>query len=170
MRRLLITGGRDLADPEIVWLPLWIMVHTYEQMIVVHGDAPGADTFAHEWCELPGQQWNQRPPVVSHRGHRRVERLVLEERHPADWTRHGKAAGPIRNQEMIDAGADGVFAFPTAKSRGTYDCMARAWVRGIPVFVYSTTNLGEYHRLSEVQGEHLARHVLHWPSDRKVPT
>lgn len=167
MHRLLITGSRDLPDAEIVWLPLFMAIHKHEQMIVVHGDAPGADTFAHEWVELPGQQWNRRP-LTAHEKMHRVERLVIEERHPADWTRLGKAAGPVRNQEMVDEGADAVFAFPMPHSKGTLDCMARAWVKGIPVYVWRHNLLGACDYLTETQGEQLARHALHWPDNRKV--
>lgn len=168
MHRLLVTGGRDLLDAEIVWSPLWMAIHKYEQMIVVHGDAPGADTFAHEWCELPGQQWNRRPPITHKKLGQLLQRLVIEERHPADWTRLGKAAGHVRNQEMVNEGADACFAFPTPASRGTLDCMARAWIKGIPVYVWHHLELGRCDYLTEEQGEHLARHQLHWPDNRKV--
>ena len=167
MHRLLITGGRDLVDAEIVWMPLFMAIHKHEQMIVVHGDAPGADTFAHEWVELPGQQWNRRPLTTYEKLHR-TERLVIEERHPADWLRLGKAAGPLRNQEMVDIGADACFAFPTPASKGTLDCMARAWVKGIPVYVWHHRKIGQCNYLTEEQGEPLARQRLHWPENRKV--
>lgn len=51
---------------------------------------------------------------------------------PADWRTHGKAAGPIRNQRMIDDfKPDLVLAFPGG--RGTADMVARAKAAGIPV-------------------------------------
>jgi len=169
MHRLLVTGGRDLADAEVVWTPLWMAIHKQEQMILVHGACEsGADLYAHEWIELPGQQWNRRPLTAQEKMHR-VARLVVEERHPADWTRLGKAAGPIRNQEMVDAGADMVYAFPTPASRGTLDCMARAWVRGIPIFVWHHLDLGRHRQLTEAEGEKLARHRLHWPDSMSDP-
>jgi len=55
------------------------------------------------------------------------------EPHPADWERHGRAAGPIRNQEMADAGADLCIAFPYGIGKGTYDMIERARKAGIPV-------------------------------------
>jgi len=59
----------------------------------------------------------------------------IVERHPADWGAHGKAAGPIRNQQMVDAGADVCLAFPLPGSRGTRHCMTAAAKAGIPVVV-----------------------------------
>lgn len=57
------------------------------------------------------------------------------EPHPADWQRHGKAAGHIRNAEMVQAGADLVLAFYQrgARNTGTADLVRRASRAGIPV-------------------------------------
>lgn len=44
------------------------------------------------------------------------------------------SAGGVRNQEMVNLGGYLVcLAFPLAGSRGTWDCVARARVAGIPV-------------------------------------
>lgn len=40
------------------------------------------------------------------------------ERYPADWERYGKAAGPIRNQQMVNI-SDYIICFWDGKSRGT---------------------------------------------------
>lgn len=54
----------------------------------------------------------------------------------ADWDKHGKAAGPIRNQEMLDNGkADALVAFWDGKSPGTKDMIRRAKRKGIKVKV-----------------------------------
>lgn len=55
------------------------------------------------------------------------------ERYPADWERYGKAAGPIRNQQMVDA-CDYVICFWDGKSRGTkstidFACTAKKPIR-----------------------------------------
>lgn len=57
------------------------------------------------------------------------------EHYPADWDAHGRAAGPIRNAQMVSKGADVCLAFPMTGSRGTIDCMRRAKVARIPVIV-----------------------------------
>jgi len=55
----------------------------------------------------------------------------------ADWKKHGRAAGPIRNQKMLEQGnPDEVFAFWDGKSRGTLDMISRAVKGGIPVRIF----------------------------------
>lgn len=83
--------------------------------VVVHGACPsGADAIAASWAAQNG---------------------VACEAWPADWGRLGRAAGPIRNQAMVEAGADVCLAFPAAGSRGTTDCVRRASAAGIPLIV-----------------------------------
>jgi hypothetical protein len=74
----------------------------------------GADHLAGEWAD---------------------RRNIDHEQHPADWERHGKAAGFIRNQAMIDTKPDVVVAFWDGKSRGTAHTIDRATRAGIPVYV-----------------------------------
>lgn len=52
----------------------------------------------------------------------------------AQWAKHGKSAGPIRNQRMIDIGKpDLVVAVWDGKSRGTRDMIERAVKAHVPV-------------------------------------
>lgn len=64
----------------------------------------------------------------------------------AEWQKHGTAAGPIRNQRMLDYGKpDLVLAFPspvrglvdprTGNKTGTGDMVAKARAAGVPVKV-----------------------------------
>lgn len=120
MRRILVTGSRDWTDRAAVWRALWSAAREggSEPVTVVHGDCPtGADRYAKEWCH----------EVI------RAGLPCTEEPHPADWSRHGKAAGPIRNQEMVDLGAVVCLSFPLKGSRGTVDCTTRATAAEIPV-------------------------------------
>ena len=106
--RVLITGSRDWTDEGLIWNVL----SPYLPAVLVHGACPtGAD-------EIASTLW------VANGG--------TEEPHPADWSL-GKKAGPLRNQEMVDLGADICLAFPLLESRGTRDCMRRATAAGIPV-------------------------------------
>jgi hypothetical protein len=53
------------------------------------------------------------------------------EPHWADWAVKHRAAGPIRNQEMVDSGADECLAFIGVGSTGARDCARRAEAAGI---------------------------------------
>lgn len=82
--------------------------------IVIHGDCPkGADSIAKAWARSNG---------------------VPEKGYPAEWTLHGKRAGPIRNIEMLDDNldADVVLAFPRGGG-GTEHCMREAKKRRMVV-------------------------------------
>jgi hypothetical protein len=54
--------------------------------------------------------------------------------HKAQWSLHGRAAGPIRNTE-IAADIDALVAFWDGKSRGTLDTISKVVRRGLPVFI-----------------------------------
>ena len=87
------------------------MHEMHEFSCVIHGGATGADSLASEWAEAGG---------------------VVVEVYPADWRSHGRAAGPIRNQEMLEkAGPAFLVAFPGG--RGTADMIRRAKKARIPV-------------------------------------
>lgn len=107
--RILICGGRDFTDHELfIWAMKPFIADNTE---VIHGNALGADSMAFAWG-------------VSH--NYRVHSF------PADWETHGKSAGPIRNQQMLDEGKpDLVIAFPGG--RGTADMVSRAKKAGIEV-------------------------------------
>lgn len=50
----------------------------------------------------------------------------------ADWDNFGRAAGPIRNREMLKT-ADAVIVFWDGMSRGTSDCISRARELNLPL-------------------------------------
>ena len=68
-----------------------------KDVVLVVGGARGVDTAAEITAKVLG---------------------INVEVHPADWERWGKAAGPIRNKEMI-CGSDATVAFWDGESRGT---------------------------------------------------
>lgn len=122
--RILITGSREWTDTDAIITALsnaWHQFGKPDDAVLVSGACPtGADAIAEAvW----GGMWSY--PV---------------ERHPADWETHGKAAGPLRNQQMVDLGADVCLAFPLPGSRGTKHCMAAAEKAGIPIRVYKPEN------------------------------
>lgn len=120
--RILVTGSRNLKNYELVRDALEEMVGNScdpgEHVVIVHGACPygGADEHAQHWAEVAVN--------ASH------------EPHPADFKSLGRKAGPLRNQEMVDLGADVCLAFPEKNSRGTWDCVRRAKAAGIPVEIY----------------------------------
>ncbi len=105
--RVLVCGGRDYRDVDHVYEVLdGIEIDT-----LIHGAAPGADSIAEMWAD---------------------ERGVKVERFPADWERYGRAAGPIRNFQMLFHGKpDFVVAFPGG--RGTANMVMQAQRGFVPV-------------------------------------
>lgn len=118
-----MTGSREWSDVHALRAVLDGLLAEHGALEVVHGACPrGADAIADQW--VTDQQQAGADVVV--------------ERHPADWGRHGRAAGLRRNTEMVAAGADLVVAFmqPGAANRGTAHCMQAARRAGIPVRRY----------------------------------
>ena len=110
--RLIVCGGRSYADRARVNAILDRVERERGIDAIIQGGADGADRWAAEWG------WDHRKLVASY---------------AADWDRHGRAAGPIRNQEMVDdAEADAVIAFPGGS--GTADLVRRAQAAGLPVW------------------------------------
>lgn len=142
VRRVLVTASRSWVERirvnaalEVEWR---VAGSVGDTLVVVHGDCPtGGDRMAKEWVT-----------EMRAAGFTNVE----QEAHPADWgrdcdkncyhkprTKNGRPycpmAGHLRNQKMVDRGADVCRAFPLADSRGTVDCMRRAKKAGIEVIV-----------------------------------
>ena len=108
--KVLVCGGRSFTDKAVVWHALDAFGPP-EITEVISGMARGADTLAAEWARKFG--------------------FSLHE-FPADWGKNGHAAGPIRNQQMLNEGKpDAVIAFPGGV--GTQDMVGRAMRAGIPV-------------------------------------
>ena len=82
---VLVCGSRNWEDQERVDRELALVYTGYEQINIVHGGARGADSMSGTWARK----------TVSPR----VRSVAV---FPADWTMYGKAAGPIRNKEMLD--------------------------------------------------------------------
>jgi len=61
---------------------------------------------------------------------------VIVEPHPANWAEYGNRAGPIRNKEMVDLGADLCVAFFHGVAKGTTGCTDMAKRAGIEVLEY----------------------------------
>lgn len=130
MYRLLVCGSRTFPDRLAVQNHLnMIRRCTTGDLTIIEGGCPtGADKYAGDWARWEaGQHPNG---------------FTFHEPHPADWDAHGKAAGPLRNQAMLDSGVDQVIAFvdkPLAESRGTNDMVFRARKAGVRTMVIEVT-------------------------------
>lgn len=114
-RRILVTGDRNWTDRELIGQWLVYEVNVVGHGVLIEGEARGADRLSAEVARELGFE-------------------VL--RFPADWDRYHRAAGPIRNQQMLDEGSpDIVLAFhdDLEHSRGTADMVRRARKAGLQV-------------------------------------
>jgi hypothetical protein len=106
--QVIVTGSRDATeeDARVIWREL-DLIHEQEPIdLLIEGGARGADRLAHLWAR---------------------NNNVLQARVYADWAEHGKAAGHIRNGEMLKRYPEArVLAFPKGKSPGTRNCIAQA--------------------------------------------
>lgn len=115
--RVLVTGSRAWPYEEQINVTLSLLWYEHPAFVLVHGACPrGADRIANWWA------WH----------HRAGARAVTVERHPADWDRHGKRAGILRNVEMVALGADVCLAFILDGSPGASHCATAAERAGIP--------------------------------------
>lgn len=110
--KILVCGGRNYRDREFIFWTLGSLPRPVT--CVVHGNAPGADSIADEWATECGIE--VRP-------------------YPANWTLHGRRAGPIRNAEMLASEPDIelVVAFPGGN--GTEDMIRKAKAKGINTLI-----------------------------------
>jgi hypothetical protein len=115
--RVLVCGGRNYDD--YPGLAAWLDRFHAERgpvAVLIHGGAKGADSLAERWAMARG---------------------ISIARYDADWERHGRAAGPIRNKQMLDEGKpDIVVAYPGG--RGTANMISQARSRGVAVIEVST--------------------------------
>lgn len=117
--KVAIVGSRDFND----YSQLHYMIDRIRLMFkvdgFVSGGAKGADSLAETYA--------------------RACKIPIEVFKP-DWDTHGKAAGMIRNGEIVRA-ADIVVAFWDGKSRGTKNTIDRALHEKKPCFVFFTLHV-----------------------------
>lgn len=117
--KLLVCGGRDFNNATFLDAAMSQARELLGFTAVIHGGARGADRMAAIWAR---------------------ERGLLAIQFLADWRRHGIAAGPCRNQRMLDEGRpDAVLAFPGGA--GTGDMIRRALNAELPVYRPTTRGL-----------------------------
>lgn len=119
--RVIIAGSRDFEPAEAMALVAdaanevirngWIAGESRPITRVVCGMCRGIDLAGKKWAESMG---------------------IPVDEFPANWNKHGKAAGPIRNLEMAE-NADALIAISRGNSRGTANMIEIAYDLGLLV-------------------------------------
>jgi len=114
--KVVVCGSRNWNDIMIIRNRLIKLQDQFPDAIIVEGGCDGADIMARQVARGVG--------------------LDLVE-FPANWMKHGKAAGPIRNIKMLDTKPHLLIAFHDnlENSKGTKHIVAEARKRGIEVEV-----------------------------------
>ncbi len=110
--RVLICGDRHYRNAKKIYNYLKSLP---SDTIIIEGEAKGADTIAWVCCEILGLQYM---------------------RFPTDWSAYHKAAGVLRNKEMLEKGHPDLVVFyhdDLDNSRGTINMMEIADRAGIAV-------------------------------------
>lgn len=110
MFRVIIAGTRTFDDYGLLRSKCDFFFQRKKPTAIICGEARGADTLGKRYAQEMGI------PVISI---------------PADWDRHGRKAGYLRNVEMARC-ADALVAFWDGKSSGTKNMLEIAAEKGIP--------------------------------------
>lgn len=114
---VVVCGGRGYSD----WRTEYRQLDALHPTRIAHGGASGADQIADDYAYY---------------------RHIPCKAYLANWNKHGRAAGPIRNQEMLEAEQPHiVLALPGGK--GTTDCISRARRMGIKVVEVAPDSAGD---------------------------
>ncbi len=113
VRKVLVTGDRRLSIEVDAYLEWIEMLYPARKYLLVHGEAKGADLKTAEAARRRG--WS----ILGSTAERPLGGF------PADWSTHGKAAGPIRNASMVAEKPDLVLGFLQRDSVGTRNCLSQ---------------------------------------------
>ena len=114
--RVLVYGGRDFDDWRLLDHALSQVHAAWPISCVIQGEAKGADFLGRVWAKYVG---------------------IPFESYPADWKTHGRAAGHIRNQQMLDQGSP-QYAVGFPGGAGTADMTRRLHDAGVRVWVIAS--------------------------------
>lgn len=110
---VLVCGGRTYDDKGVLDVRLAVINDKWGIASIITGGAEGADTLAVYWA---------------------MENNIDYSVYHAEWGLYGRAAGPIRNAQMLEQGKpDLVVAFPGGK--GTQDMVRRSKAAGVEVML-----------------------------------
>lgn len=117
--KVIIAGSRSITDSDSVAIAV-ILSQFSPITEVVCGMADGVDLLGKRRAEEKGI------PVAEF---------------PADWKRHGRRAGILRNQQMAEY-ADALIAVWDGESRGTAHMIKAAQWEGLKVYVFQKGGVG----------------------------
>ena len=150
--KILVCGGRHFNNYSVLELIINnVLAHDYVSNIeIVSGGCAGADKLGEKYAEL-----NDIPVKVF----------------PANWTKYGRAAGPIRNREMIDYikqyTGSLVIAFLSKDTKGTQNTVALAKKAGIPVIeIPYDVNEDTYELFEGIRKSDDGTYELDWDVDK----
>lgn len=96
--KVLVSGGRDFDDMELMFHVLDEINERYKIKKIIQGFAKGADRLAHVWAR-------QRKVKSTYKKYQVTDVM---------WKKQGKKAGHLRNKKMLDEESpDLVLCFPT---------------------------------------------------------
>lgn len=107
--KVAVIGSRTFNDYELVKETL----STFTISLLVSGGAKGADSLGERYAN-----------------ENNIETLIFK----PDWKKHGPAAGPLRNTDIVN-NADTIIAFWDCESRGTKDSITKAEKLGKEVII-----------------------------------
>lgn len=109
---VIVCGSRTFDDYNLLTATLSRLAKGFRNLVMYVGDAKGVDSLACRWAYVHGITYK-----VFH----------------ADWNKHGRAAGPKRNAEMVEAAGPKarVIAFWDGESRGTKNTLDLAKAKGL---------------------------------------
>ena len=120
--KVIIAGSRHMEMGSFDLIQEAVNASGFQVDEVVCGMANGADILGMYWAKQKGI------PVA---------------KFPADWKQYGKAAGPIRNKQMLDY-ADGLIVFIWNGSRGSENMLRQTKKAGKPYYVVRNGEIDEF--------------------------
>lgn len=126
--KVIVAGSRDGVNQSYVHAVLTeALSEVIPELEIVSGTARGADTYGEAWAYAANVDVTQ---------------------FPADWEKHGKRAGFLRNAEMARY-ADMLIAFWDGKSKGTAHMIGVMTDLKKPVYIYGVDGFTEFEEEDE---------------------
>lgn len=111
--KLAIIGSRNFVDYSYMKSAILEHFDISSLTTIISGGATGADKLAEKFAE---------------------EYNLAKEIYYPNWKTYGRAAGPIRNKQIID-NCDACIAFPINESKGTYNAIKLCQKNNKPVII-----------------------------------